>query len=106
MSSGSQGVSEMVACRNPGCLGNYNFDKIAFFARKRFIEGCNTVELMAAARSEREKQEIALVSLLDVEDEKIRDLQLCCKYAGQCKVMDCRERLKKLIEGELGKYPN
>jgi hypothetical protein len=96
----------MVDCRNPGCLGNYNFDKIAFFARKRFVEGCNTMDLMSAARSEREKQEIALVSLLDVEDDKIRDLELCCKYAGRCKVMDCRERLKKLIEGELGNYPN
>ena len=64
------------------------------------------MDLMSAARSEREKQEIALVSLLDVEDDKIRDLELCCKYAGRCKVMDCRERLKKLIEGELGNYPN
>jgi len=96
----------MTTCRNPRCLGDYNFEEIAFFAKKRFVEGCNTVELMEAARSEREKEEIALVCLLDVEDDKIRDLRLCCKYAGECTVMDCRERLKQMIEGELGKYPN
>jgi hypothetical protein len=98
--------SKMIACHNPRCLGNYNFDNIAFFAKKRFVEGWNTIELMEAATSEREKEEIALVSLLDLEDDKIRDLQLCCKYAGPCKVIDCRDRLKKMIEGELGQYAN
>lgn len=96
----------MMTCRNPRCLGDYNFEEIAFFAKKRFVEGCNTVELMEAARSEREKEEIALVCLLDVEDDKIRDLRLCCRYAGECKVLDCRDRLKQMIEGELGQYPN
>ena len=96
----------MIGCRNPRCLGDYNFEEIAHFAKKRFVEGCDTVELMGAAQSEREKEEIALVCLLDLEDDKVRDLRLCCRYAGECKIMDCREKLKKLIEGELGKYPN
>ena len=93
----------IAACKNPQCMGNYNFEHIAFFAKKRFIEGCNTVELIEAAKSEREKEEIALVSLLDVEDEEILDLKLCCKYAGKCKATDCRDRLKKMIKEELGK---
>lgn len=96
----------MMACHNPGCMGNYDFDKIAFFAKKRFVEGCNTIELMGTAKSDREKEEIALVSLLDVEDEKILDLQLCCKHAEQCKIMDCRDRLKRMLEGELVQYLN
>lgn len=89
-------------CHNPGCMGNYDFDHIAFFARKRFVESCNTIELMEAAESEREKEEIALVCLLDVKDGQIRDLQLCCKHAGRCMAIDCRERLIKMIEEELG----
>lgn len=93
----------MMVCRTPKCIRNYDFDKIAFFAKKRFVEGCNTVDLMTAAKSEREKEEIAMVSLLDVADENIRDLQLCCKHAGQCKVFDCRDKLKRMIEEELGK---
>lgn len=90
-----------MVCHNPGCLGNYDFDQIAFFARKRFVEGCNTVDLLQQARSEREKEEIALVSLLDVADDQIRDLKLSCRYEGVCKVTTCREMLRNLIEEEL-----
>ena len=92
----------MTACYNPDCLGEYDFRNIASFARMRFIEGRNTIELMEAARSEREKEEIALVSLLDVDDRQIVDLQLSCRHATQCKVLDCRDRLKKLLQLELG----
>ena len=90
-----------MACQNPRCLGNYDFDRIAFFARKRFVEGCNTVTLLEQAESECEKEVIALVCLLDVEDNKIRDLQLSCKHADLCKVIDCRDKLKIMIEEDL-----
>jgi len=90
-----------MSCHNPRCLGNYDFDRIAFFARRRFIEGYATVTLMEYAETEREKEEIALVCLLDVEDDKIRDLQLCCRHADHCKVIDCRDKLKVMIEVEL-----
>ena len=79
-------------------MGNYDFDRIAYFARKRFIEGCSTITLLEQAGSEREKEEIALVSLLDVEDDRIRDMRLTCRYAGKCMVTTCREKLKKMIE--------
>ena len=91
----------IMTCQNPRCLGNYDFDHIAFFARKRFVEGCNTVTLLEQAKSVREKEEIALVCLLDVEENKIRDLKLSCKHADHCKVVDCRDKLKIMIEVEL-----
>jgi hypothetical protein len=93
----------MMACYRSGCLGNYDFDNIAFFARKRFIEGCDTITLLEQAMCDREKEEIALVSMLDVEDEKIRDLQLSCSHAEKCKVTDCRDRLKIMIEDDLAR---
>ena len=92
-----------MACHNPGCLGNYDFDHIALFAIKRYVEGYNTVTLLEQAESEREKEEIALVCLLDVEDSKIRDLDLCCVHAGNCKVINCRDKLRKMVEEELSK---
>jgi hypothetical protein len=88
-------------CQNPDCLGHYDFDNIAYYAKKRYVEGCSTVALLEGAGSEREKEEIALVSLLDVEDDQIRDLELSCKYHGQCKVLDCRDRLKRMIQDDL-----
>ena len=92
-----------MACQNPRCMGNYNFDHIVHHAKKRFIEGFDTIRLLQAAESEREKEEIALVSLLDVEDDQILELNLSCKYSDQCKSLDCRTRLKKMILKELAK---
>lgn len=88
-------------CQNPDCLGHYDFDNIAYYAKRRFVEGCTTVSLLEQAESVREKEEIALVSLLDVEDDQIRDLELTCKYDKTCKVLDCRDRLKKMIQEKL-----
>ena len=47
-----------MACYNPGCMGNYDFDHIALFARKRFVEGYDTVTLLQQAESQCEKEEI------------------------------------------------
>jgi len=85
----------------PDCLGDYDFERIAFYAKKRFIDGCSTVALIAQAKTERAKEEIALVSMLDIKDEDIRDIQLSCRYAGECKIMDCRDRLRKMIKEKL-----
>jgi len=82
-------------------MGNYNFDNIVFYAIKRFVEGCNTIELLDAAKSEREKEEIALVCLLHLDDDTIDDLNLCCDCAGQCKTIYCRNKLKKIIKEKL-----
>ena len=87
-----------MTCYNPDCLGNYDFDKIALFARKRFIDGYNTIELMEMANSDREKEEIALVAMLDLNDKIITDLELDCKHAGVCKVTNCRNLLKQIIK--------
>lgn len=93
-----------MTCTNPDCLGHYDFDNIVHYAKRRFVEGCSTIALMEQAVTEREKEEIALVSLLDVKDDQIRDLELVCRYARQCKVLDCRDRLRILIQDELSVF--
>ncbi len=91
-----------MVCHNPGCLGDYDFERISFYARKRFIEGCDTVTLLSQAASPREKEEIALVCLLSVEDAVIQRLELACVHAGTCKISNCHALLKSLIGAELG----
>ena len=95
-----------MTCYNPGCLGNYDFDKIALFARKRFIDGYSTIELMENASSDREKEEIALVAMLDLNDKTITDLELDCKHTGVCKVTNCRNLLKQIIKEGLATKNN
>ena len=87
--------------RNPGCFGHYDFDHIADFAKKRFVDGCSTISMLTQAQSETEREEIALVCMLDVDDEIVLDVQLDCRYADDCMVTNCRDKLRKLIEAEL-----
>jgi hypothetical protein len=82
-------------------MGNYNFDNIARYAQKRFIEGFNTIDLMMKATTRREKEEIALVAMLDLDDKTVSDLKLDCKHAGKCKVTSCRILLKKMVNDSL-----
>lgn len=89
-------------CDNAHCMGNYDFDNIAHFAKQRFVDGVQTVELLRRASSRREREEIALVAMLDVHDDTVHDLRLDCRHAGTCKTTDCRERLKTMIQDELG----
>lgn len=92
-----------MTCHNPGCVGGYDFDRISYYARRRFIEGCDTVTLMSQATSQREKEEIALVCLLSVEEDVIRTLELTCVHAGTCRLTNCRSLIKSLIEAELAR---
>jgi len=50
-------------------LHNLDFEHLAYYAHKHYIEGVQTMELMEKANSEREKEEIALVALLDVQSD-------------------------------------
>jgi hypothetical protein len=56
---------------------------------------------MEQAKTQREKEEVALVCLLDVKENVIRDLQLGCRHSDTCEVTDCRDRLRGMIEREL-----
>lgn len=85
----------------PKCMGQYNFKEVAAFARKRFIEGIDTISLLMQAQSEREKEQIILVSLLDVDADEVEDLQLSCRYADQCDIKACRKRLRGQLESDL-----
>lgn len=86
----------------PHCMGDYNFDEIADFAQQHFVDGIDTVSLLIHAKNQREKEEIMLVSLLDVADDRVRAIELSCRYADQCQITDCRDRLRCKLEANLG----
>lgn len=90
-----------MSCENPRCLGNYDFERIAFIAIKRFVEGRDTIELLDSAKTELEKEEIVLVSLLHLDDDAMTNFNLCCDCQGECEALVCRKKLKKLINEKL-----
>ena len=87
-------------CQHPGCLRQYDFEHIAFYARKRYVEGISTIVLMCNAKTESEKTLIVLASLLDLEDENIRELKPFCSRKCQRMMFDLRDRLRLMIEQE------
>ena len=86
---------------NPGCLGNYDFDNIALYAQKRFVEGINTMDLLLQASTIKEKEEIALVAMIDIDDSTVDNLQLSCPHSKKCQVTNCRKLIKEMIENNL-----
>jgi len=86
---------------NTYCIGNYDFEKIAHYAHKRFIEGNNIMDLLSQTSSHRERQEISLVAGLSTSNSIVEDLKLSCPYKEQCKVSNCRSRIKEMIENKL-----
>mgnify|MGYP000876315546 CR=1 FL=1 len=87
-----------MTCDQPGCQGHYDFTHIALMAKKRFVDGIDTISLMQQANSERERQEIALVALLNVEEQQIKEIQLACPYALSCQVLNCQQHLRTLLK--------
>lgn len=83
---------------NPDCIGRYDFDHIVQFAKLRFIDGHSTINLLQIARTEIEREEIALVCMLDIDDETVTNIELNCRHSRTCKVKDCRDRIRYLIE--------
>ncbi len=87
-------------CHNPGCMRKYDYDHIAFYARKRYVEGISTIVLMCNAKTECEKTLIVLASLLDLDDEQIQELKPYCSHECQRLMFDLRDRLKLMVERE------
>ena len=86
---------------NSFCIGNYDFEKVAYYARKRFIDGSNMIDLFKQANSHRERQEMSLVSILATNDTRVNKISLSCPYKEQCKATDCLVRIKERIENKL-----
>ena len=92
-------------CQHPGCIRKYDFDHIASFARKRYVEGISTIVLLCNAKTECEKTLIVLASLLDLDDDSIRELKPFCSDKCQRLMFDLRDRLKLMLEQECHEPP-
>jgi len=81
-------------------MRKYDYDHIAVYARKRYVEGISTIVLLCNAKTDCEKTLIALASLLDLDDEKIRELRPYCSRECQQLMFELRDRLKLMIKQE------
>lgn len=92
-----------MACTNSHCVCNSDFERIAFYARRRFLEGIDTITLMQQAINEQEKREIAYAALLDLDDDSIRELNLlACDNSG-CRADSYRQELQQMLADSSGR---
>ena len=63
-----------MACQNPGCIKQTDYNRVAHYARKRYVEGIATIVLLCDARAKDERKRVVLASLLVIDDDKFRDL--------------------------------
>jgi len=96
-----KGGCRKVVYKNPDCMGHYDFDHIVQFAKMRFIDGHSTINLLMHAKNDIEREEIALVCMLDIDEDIVSNIELNCRYSWECQVKDCRHRLRNLIEARL-----
>ena len=87
-----------MSCPVPERFGEYDLDHIVALAKKRFREGFDTVELLQHAKTQTEKEEAVLISLLKIGDDQIRELELICPNEANDKVLDCRKQIKAMLE--------
>ena len=85
-----------------GCFCDYDIDELIEVARKRYVDKVPTVDLMQRSGSPKEKDEVCIVSMLDVDDEKLAELVKKSLIDEKCDVISCRRFLKKQISRKLG----
>ena len=84
-------------CHNPECMKKYDFDHIVFYARKRYVEGFSTMELMSRVSTDRERSHVAMASLLDLDDDSIREFCPSCSDDCLRQLFVQRNRLSVII---------
>lgn len=77
----------------PVHLQGLDIDHLLYVAHKRFVEGIQTVELLQQALSEKEKEEIALVALLEVNDNLSLELNSHEQPGGLWNLDDVRRAM-------------
>lgn len=85
-----------------GCIGRYDFDRITDFAKQRFVEGTPLAVLECSARSAREKEEVKIVTNVEVTPMTIRNVNFACKHADNCSSRErCASILSRLLDHQL-----
>ena len=89
-------------CQRPTrCFCKYEVEELEELGRKKFIERFPTVKLMQSASTQRDKDLICVISMLDIDDS-IAEIMIREHMAdATCDVLACRENLKRRLHHRL-----
>lgn len=80
------------------CYCDIPSDKLMELVRMRFVEGIGTEELMARMKTQKEREYLATVALLDVKDSQLLDLIEKDSAVDIQHFLACRELAKKIFK--------
>lgn len=84
------------------CFCKYDEHELLDVGYKKLIQRIPTVKLIQDAKSEREKELIEVVAMLDLDDI-VAEIMIREKMSGKsCNVLGCRENLRKRLLMLLG----
>lgn len=75
-----------------------NINNLIHYAYKRYIENIQTIELMQQATTSKQKEEIALVALLDIKDDLNIDLSFQPPYQNISNFQELRVEILQVIK--------
>ncbi len=67
------------------------------WARKRFVEGRDTVELLRMASRPRDRAAVCVVAMLDLPDDEVVRL-LGPRTQPGCEILTCRDHVRKWLD--------
>ena len=79
-------------------FGKYDIRELLRIVKKKFVNGFSTIELLKEAQNDEEKNKVAIVALLDLDDETVMKMLSDNKKGDKdFEILSCRNRLKKTL---------
>lgn len=80
------------------CFGKYDIREFLPIVQKKFVDGFSTVELLKKAQNDEEKDKVAIVALLDLDDGTVMDMLSDKNNENEdFDILSCRIWLKKML---------
>ena len=80
------------------CYGGICFEKLVELVRLRFVDGIATQELMKRMKSEKEREYVATVALLDVSEKDLIHMVEAEKPDQLRHFLDCRAHALEILK--------
>lgn len=79
------------------CFCRLPMDQLAKWARRKYLDGRTTMELMAEAANSRERELVTVVALLEVEEHEL-DRLLHHATGPNCRLDKCRKLVRDWVK--------
>ena len=97
----AEAVGAAVAISRPTrCFCQIPVHELIGWARRKYLDRLSTIQLLAMAGDQREREAVSIVALLDIPDADVV-LLLTPLTPSHCNVLACRDHLREWLQAML-----